>query len=685
MENDALLDFASLRSRGVELLQRLAGASWTDHNAHDPGITILEQLCYALTDLGYRAQYDLPDLLARDGEDPYASLYTPAQILPTSPVTLADLRALVIDVPGVKNAWIEVVNEPCAMLDAAQGEVSHPAPHKAADGPVTASPNVSEIRVKGLYQVRIEKSDLAGVVGDQIRRDVAQRLHACRALGTDFQDITVLEQQDVGLAAALEIGAVEDAAELLAAVYRAIAEYMSPPVPFRTLREMMERGRRVDEIFEGPLLEQGFLDPQDLARMERRTTLRISDLIRALMAVPGVAAVKSLHFLTGGEERHWVLEIPASKTPRFNLSASIREIKLHKRDMRVDDDATQDKARDRYTEHAARQSRPAAGSERDLRPRPGRDRKVAAYHSVQEQFPMAYGIGSAGLPRSAPPERKARALQLKAYLMFYDQVLANQFAQLANAGRLLSFHDTGVDSYFSQPVQDDGALGLDALRVSPPRKDLQRITEAARAGIRRRHRFLDHLLARFGEQFREYDLVEPGTGSEDMTPEERLAHHKRAFLRDYPRIGRDRGTGFDYLSPRSESNLSGLEQALRRKLGIVEAEEDFHIVEHVLLRPIAGDRFQSGPLLRLDPKQAESEPDPYSLQLTFVFPSWPKRYRDDPFKRFVEHTVREETPAHLAVRIRWREMGEMQAFKKAHEVWLERLRSHRRAELGLEA
>src|SRR5262245_37996317 len=105
MESNAPLDFASLRSRGVELLQRLAGGTWTDHNAHDPGITILEQLCYALTDLGYRAQYDLPDLLAREGEDPYASLYTPAQVLPTSPITLADLRALVIDVPGVKNAW----------------------------------------------------------------------------------------------------------------------------------------------------------------------------------------------------------------------------------------------------------------------------------------------------------------------------------------------------------------------------------------------------------------------------------------------------------------------------------------------------------------------------------------------------------------------------------------------------
>ena len=27
---------------------------WTDHNTHDPGITVLEALCYVLTDLQYR-------------------------------------------------------------------------------------------------------------------------------------------------------------------------------------------------------------------------------------------------------------------------------------------------------------------------------------------------------------------------------------------------------------------------------------------------------------------------------------------------------------------------------------------------------------------------------------------------------------------------------------------------------
>ncbi len=48
------LDFDFLRQEGIEHIQRLAGHRWTDYNHHEPGITILEQLCYALTDLAYR-------------------------------------------------------------------------------------------------------------------------------------------------------------------------------------------------------------------------------------------------------------------------------------------------------------------------------------------------------------------------------------------------------------------------------------------------------------------------------------------------------------------------------------------------------------------------------------------------------------------------------------------------------
>ena len=35
------MDYAQLRAEGIAQLQRLAAPTWTDYNAHDPGITIL--------------------------------------------------------------------------------------------------------------------------------------------------------------------------------------------------------------------------------------------------------------------------------------------------------------------------------------------------------------------------------------------------------------------------------------------------------------------------------------------------------------------------------------------------------------------------------------------------------------------------------------------------------------------
>ena len=64
---EAALDHRQLYAIGLAHVQRLARRIWTDYNVHDPGITILELLCYALTDLGYRASFPVKDLLKNQG------------------------------------------------------------------------------------------------------------------------------------------------------------------------------------------------------------------------------------------------------------------------------------------------------------------------------------------------------------------------------------------------------------------------------------------------------------------------------------------------------------------------------------------------------------------------------------------------------------------------------------------
>ena len=57
-------DFFRLRREGIGFIEQLGSQQWTDYNAHDPGITILDQLCYAITDLAYRLGWNIQDLLA---------------------------------------------------------------------------------------------------------------------------------------------------------------------------------------------------------------------------------------------------------------------------------------------------------------------------------------------------------------------------------------------------------------------------------------------------------------------------------------------------------------------------------------------------------------------------------------------------------------------------------------------
>ena len=106
------LDQQPLFELGLREVRAYARELWTDHNIHDPGITMLELLCYALTDLCYRACFSIEDLLAvaDDNKRNMASQFFKArQALPNGPLTELDYRKLLIDVEGVRNAWIHPV------------------------------------------------------------------------------------------------------------------------------------------------------------------------------------------------------------------------------------------------------------------------------------------------------------------------------------------------------------------------------------------------------------------------------------------------------------------------------------------------------------------------------------------------------------------------------------------------
>ena len=167
---------------------------WTDHNIHDPGITTLELLCYALTELAYRSRFPVEDLLAaaeKNAENMAAQFFTPRQILPNRALTERDYRKLLIDLPDVKNAWIYPV-APVLFADTLHGELLHEDPH---------TPGVREVRIAGQYGVRIEYMDSVNTLVEKsaVRSAAESLLQANRNLCEDFVAYNEVESQPYAL------------------------------------------------------------------------------------------------------------------------------------------------------------------------------------------------------------------------------------------------------------------------------------------------------------------------------------------------------------------------------------------------------------------------------------------------------------------------------------------------------
>ena len=100
-------DYNFLKSTGLEYIEKLAGKIWTDYNEHDSGITSLEMLSYAITDLAHRIELPMPQLLSSEKSNQSAmqrQFPSAIKVLPSKAITALDYRALFLHVKGVRNA-----------------------------------------------------------------------------------------------------------------------------------------------------------------------------------------------------------------------------------------------------------------------------------------------------------------------------------------------------------------------------------------------------------------------------------------------------------------------------------------------------------------------------------------------------------------------------------------------------
>ncbi len=669
--DDPILDWDALVAEGRRSLEAMSDGRWTDFNAHDPGVTILELLCYALTDLGYRAQHAVPDLLAG-----FPAPAGPAELLTTRAVTLADLRSAALDADGVRNVWIEPAESPALRLRHAPGA------RKLEFDPGVETAGAEPFRIRGVHRVLIEKSSDQDRPSDEVARAVALRMHANRNLGEDFDEFAVLKPQPVAIDAEVEIEDPSRADAVLLEIFDRLERYMSPRAERRSPDALRAEGRASEAVFDGPVLERGSVE--NMAELShRRRALHLSDVLAELSRVAGVRATRGVRLREAGDAPggplHWSLPIGADRTPSFDPRLS--RIQLLAGGSVALDSATREDLTARFGGRLRAQAVSSSAGEWAKR-RPGRDRRLKDYRPLRLDLPAAYGVHPGSLGPNASPERLAQANQLRAYLAIFDALLANGFSQLAAAPGLLGGGDgSPPQTYWAQMAEPAGGDETRLLAADFTSDRLQSLVEAPGSpeAVSRRNGFLGHLLARLGESVPAisppgdlgFETAPGDAGSGAGAGPGAVLTIRERFLSEFGTLSAGRGAGVDLLSG---ARASPLVERLRLKLGLSpEAGEGMLLVEHVLLRAIGDDQVQTLPIL-----EEVAREDPYSLQVTLVLD---ERLR--PIEADLQRVVREETPAHLVVYLRWLDRAGFEAFAAAYGLWLDALRRHRREQLGL--
>ncbi|MEM8527064.1 MAG: hypothetical protein AAGG68_20660 [Bacteroidota bacterium] len=642
------LSFEYLRKQGLQHIERLGSKIWTDYNIHDPGVTILEVLCYALTDLGYRTRLDIKDLLMMPKDGIEDNFFSPAQILTCNPVTITDFRKLLIDLPGVKNAWFEVAEsgEIAIYLNnkvKEEEDLTARLEYDKSDQKLEYDDSDQKIDIRGLYNVCIEfdKELSFNDCGQPIDRraetleHVQVTLNAHRNLCEDFKDVLFFDEEGIAICADIDLEATADVNEVMLEIYKGVEAFLSPNLRFYTLQELLDKGKAIEEIYEGRPIKtksHGFIDTEELAKLTPKKKLYASDLMQVIMDIEGIKAIRKFYLVnyidelprTKGEP--WCIHLSDKYLPHFDFKHSA--INFYKGVLpQFFDENT---VKRRYLEEKLASNKSLLNPyDLDLEVPKGTFRAdLGEFTSIQNDFPLTYGIGEEGIRGIASKERKAQAKQLKAYLLFFDQILANYLSQLANVRSLFSLSPTngkfitGQGTYTSQSIAN--VVGAKELLLNPnncqtenkdnlPPDDylayLHYITENEDSFYQRKNDFLDHLLARFGESFSEYVLLlyeADGTSRNQA----KIVEDKMRFLQDYPTISRERGKAFDYTKEQvwDTDNVSGLEKRVNRLLGIEDRlGENLSTLYRKTLAPIEKREVAGGYVYQFKNEEGENE------------------------------------------------------------------------------
>ena len=559
--------YAALRQQAIALAQMLSGESWTDFNYHDPGVTLLEALCFALTEGVFSAGQPLVDqLTAPDGRIHYhrLGLHEAEDILPCRPCTAMDYMCYLLDrVPGALQAH-------AAMPDG-----------------------------DGLWRLGLEvtTAQTTGAAAATARAYWAQR-----NLGEDISDLPqVLQPRWCSLQLDLSVEGTRAPEEILAELVARCAEHIDAAPRRESLSERLDGGegdtRQLADVFDGPRVRRGWVSTKSLlADQDQR--VYFSDLARLAHAVEGVCEIRSISLSVEGAENdgeallrrqdNRVLRLRWPDTPsdvadwriaRYGTPIALAIVPLLHR------------LEDLWRASSRAATEAASMGDVSLARPTGRCVPVEPYVSLFRQLPAIYRerfeARFAGMDAAA-------ADQFRAYLVLLEQWLAHGAAQTDYLRELYTIGAGPRPSYAWQVLGDAHIPGVAALYAATPERIGADVYAPADAALDRRGRVLDHLLALHGEGCEQGSIRPFGWYFDAEAWRRHLFECKRQMVLRIAMLTRDRHGAIDY--SRRSLGRRGNTCPLQQRVCLLLAFRHHH--DHLLMAPMR----QAG--LRLAGEQA---------------------------------------------------------------------------------
>lgn len=778
------LDFAYLRELGIKNIQGLAGDIWTDYNLHDPGVTLLETLCYALTDLSYRTeqlreafQSDLP--IDAAFIDKY--LFNYEELIPSLPVTRNDLEAFIENThEAVVSAWVNVfpLMEEQEMIGGGY-EVSVF---------LKDDPRYHDLN-SDVLEVRLPKSNIRAQIilfdenNDRLQWNRIGQIGSCSLAtheadnffqfekhnGQVLLDLELKWMQDkqyvnIPVKARIAISGVEkplskkvsinrykdsilqilggaDFANILNAGLEKehfkreiLSEIKKSLIPVRGLcedftvfrvvnvqeikmdiqlaleSEAPDNGSMIQKIYDtldrfilGMVRKSKTPDKQD-----RKNILYTSNTIEELSKIKGVRSVQlqNLNLFVDGiptislqdessfdclnlqNFSHYVPKISREKSVitflRNGLSETFRASE-------VSAPFTPRSLGNFMLESKPNPKKKARKSNLD----DAFFNEINTYFSIQDDLPQNYGLASGEIPKLVSEEIKGQQRRFKSYLLFFERLLVDYVEKLSHMRTQLSM----------KPEEDGNPYLLNNVLASklPDVKNLQlindrgnttanNVTKLWQQELEQKEGILDHMLARFGIQYKQLRVYSGAVISERVKSKIRL-------LKDIPEISRSRGLGMP-LTVADPSKiwgaeiLSGPQRRIYRLLGIGGkllvneklsilnggVATGFYMVEHRLLvqrdeQHVFDKKLNKASSLMVDYindlDHENGKHLSYSFQVTIMIPDWHQIWSKN--RQAYETVIKEEIPAHIIPKIYWVDKSSLEGFEILYEDWIKTL------------